>query len=82
MITASQARQIIRDSLTPDLAELEVKIKEASLKGFSFIRIEDGIWHRDNRCNARAVSLISTVRELGYKIEYTGKDNQITLISW
>jgi hypothetical protein len=79
MITAKQARQIVRESLIPDLAELEVQIESAAKKGFRFISLSEGTWHIKNRDYERTKSLVKILMESGYHIEYAGSRS---IISW
>jgi hypothetical protein len=82
MLTAREAREIVNQSLIPDLAELEVKIEEAAKKGFGFINLNEDIWHSKNRNYERTYSLVKLLKEFGYTIEYAGNHGEMTVISW
>jgi hypothetical protein len=82
MLTAKESWEIVKENLIPELAELEVKIKSAAKKGFSFIVLREGYWDIKNRDYARTNSLIRIVKEAGYNIEYVGTQKETTIISW
>lgn len=82
MLTAREAREIVKSSLSPDLAELEVQIENASKKGFRFINLNEDIWNLENRDYERTRSLVKVIEEAGYIIKYTGRNREITEISW
>jgi len=82
MLTAKESWEIVKENLIPELAELEVKIKSAAKKGFSFIVLREGYWDKENRDYARTNSLIRIVKEAGYNIEYVGTQKETTIISW
>ena len=82
MITAKQAKELTASFLTPELLELELKIKAAAQLGHTSISLRDSIWSKESRYQKRALTLRKTLEELGYTINFLGVGSEITELSW
>lgn len=82
MLLAKEAWQLTKDSLAQQIIKLETKIKEEASKGLTSVRLQDGVWNSDVRYQPSTITLVRAVMAAGYKISYTGSQDQITEISW